>query len=410
MIRRFISTTAALTMIFTSSAAVFSADAAGFSISVNDLDLDDHLRSERTPDPDSIPINDSIKDLTYNDIKIMIDPGHFSYYNQSPVFSPYWESVMTWKLSNYLKQELEALGAHADLTKSSLDEDPDLNDRGFLSKGYDLFLSVHSNAEFGTYSDAPMAFVYQDLPWTTIDDVSADVGKLLADTTAEVMGTNQKGSVQRRKGTEDHDKNGVMDDEWYSVLFGSRYVGTPGILMEHSFHTNYRSAVWLYNDDNLKKLAKAEAKVIYDYFDNKKKSETPPNKFAERIDGLFYTLKGEPLDEKNANRIKDDDKDNADNSDDKTDDPENPAVSKEELQLMNPASDFFNCGDIDGDGKISPADAAMVLREYTLISSEKQGELTDIQLKAADIDGDGIITGNDATVILRTATDLSANT
>lgn len=216
--------------------------------------------------PDLIPINENIINLDDNIIKIMIDPGHFDHYNRSPVYSPYWESIMTWKLSNYLREELQALGVHADLTKDSLEEDPSLNDRGFSSKGYDFFISMHSNAGAYESMDQPLAFVYQQLSWTTIDDTSAELGRLLAEKVSEVMQTNQKGGIARRQGTGDWDRNGFMDDEWYSVLFGARYVGTPGILMEHSFHTNYRATLWLYNDDNLKRLAKEEAEVIYEYF------------------------------------------------------------------------------------------------------------------------------------------------
>lgn len=514
MFRKIISSITALALICGGVSASAMAAAAGFSLSLKNIGFEDQERQGKNlPPPEEMPVNDSIKDLSYRKIKIMIDPGHFSYYNQSPVYSPYWESVMTWKLSNYLQKELQALGAHADLTKSSLDEDPSLNDRGFLSKGYDLFLSVHSNAENGTYSDAPMAFVYQELPWTTIDDVSADVGKLLADTTASVMGTRQKGTIERRKGTEDHDGNGIMDDEWYSVLFGSRYVGTPGILMEHSFHTNYRSSVWLYNDDNLKKLAKAEAKVIYDYFKAKKDREQPPESIGERLESNPGSINPKPVYESPADNVpvySGFDKNNVNgkavieipqgitahaeislNAPDGAVYPyyindltggqsyefelEGQAVSGEntpgyevkltfkaaggnhswslEDSLVIPdgkeAPDSFTTvtyqigaddqlpeaeaelknvseegteqlreyvlhmglikGDMNYDGMITPSDATIALREYTLLSSEKDGELTELQRKSADVDGDGILTGSDVTMILRYATLLASD-
>ena len=50
-------------------------------------------------------------------------------------------------------------------------------------------------------------------------------------------------------------------------------------------------------------------------------------------------------------------------------------------------------GDIDSDGKVTSADALMVL-QMVVDSVEKNS--------AADLDGDGIITSNDALVILRT--------
>ncbi len=291
--------------------------------------------------PDSIPINDSIKNLDDSIIKIMIDPGHFDHYNQSPVYAPYWESVMTWKLSNYLQQELQELGVHADLTKSSLEEDPLLNDRGFSSKGYDFFISVHSNAGAYEYMDQPLAFSYQNLPWTTIDDTSRELGGLLAEKISETMETNQKGSIAQRQGTGDWDNNGIMDDEWYSVLFGARFVGTPGILLEHSFHTNYKATLWLYNDDNLKKLAEEEAGVIYDYFSKIK----PQNLTVGDVNG-----------------------DGMINAVDAT------QVLSTYAQLSTGSEELLNerlkkVADVNGDGLVNAVDATQILSIYASLST-----------------------------------------
>ena len=40
------------------------------------------------------------------------------------------------------------------------------------------------------------------------------------------------------------------------------FLGVPGIILEHSFHTNNRSAKWLQDPVNLRKLAVAEAAVL----------------------------------------------------------------------------------------------------------------------------------------------------
>ncbi len=60
----------------------------------------------------------------------------------------------------------------------------------------------------------------------------------------------------------------------------------------------------------------------------------------------------------------------------------------------------YMLGDIDNDKKITGSDATRILREYTLISSGSEGELTQIQKDACDVDGDGKITGSDATLTL----------
>lgn len=337
MLKKVISVITGLSALCAGIFTIPNANAVQFELSADCIiDGNEAFQATEILSPDEIPINEKIKDLDENVIKVMIDPGHFSYYNRSTVYSPYWESVMTWKLSNFLQEELQKLGVHADLTKSSLDEDPSLNDRGFSSKGYDFFISMHSNAGIYEYMDAPIAFVYQDLPWTDIDDISRELGLKLAKKTAEVMKTTQKGSTERKKGTGDWDKNGINDDEWYSVLFASRFVGTPGILMEHSFHTNYRSSVWLYNDNNLKKLAKAEAKEIYDYFIAIKPQESSEPAF----------------------------------------------------------------GDVNGDNIIDSSDSACILKEYAASLIGGDTTFSDETRKIADINSDGVIDSVDASVIL----------
>ncbi|MCM1133480.1 MAG: N-acetylmuramoyl-L-alanine amidase [Ruminococcus flavefaciens] len=335
MIKKLISIMAGTAMLLCGTLSpIMTGSAVSLDFIVDELESTN--KSESSPPIDSIPVNDCIQNLDKRVIKVMIDPGHFSYYNQSPVYSPYWESVMTWKLSNYLQEELTALGVHADLTKDSLDEDPTLNDRGFKSKGYDFFISMHSNAGAYESTDQPLAIIYQDLPWTTIDDTSREMGEILAQTVAEVMETRQKGITYQRKGTADWDRNGIMDDEWYSVLFGSRYVGTPGILLEHSFHTNYRATLWLYNDDNLKKLAKEEAQVIFSYFSEKKIQEY----------GLYDT------------------------------------------------------GDVNQDGIINASDASLILEMYSLMSTSGETALSDDLQSSADINSDGLVDASDASAVL----------
>ncbi len=337
MIKKLISAIAGIAMLSCTVSADTSS-AVSFDITDTFEEYQPHQSgADKIPAPEEIPINENIANLSGRVIKVMIDPGHYSYYNQSPVYAPYWESVMTWKLSNYLREELQALGVHADLTKSSLDEDPSLNDRGFSSKGYDFFISMHSNAGAVSSADQPLAIVYQDLPWTTIDDTSREIGEILAETVTEVMQTNQKGITYQRKGTGDWDRNGIMDDEWYSVLFGSRYVGTPGILLEHSFHTNYRATLWLYDENNLRKMAKEEAQAIFEYFSEKKALEYP----------------------------------------------ELPEI-----------------GDINEDGVVNSSDASLILAEYSVLSTNSPSFICGELKSIADVNSDGLIDASDASEIL----------
>ena len=168
---------------------------------------------------------------------------------------------MTWKLHNYLKKELEAFGIGVVTTRTNQNTDRALYERGAASKGCNLFISVHSNAVghgVNENVDYPVAYVL-------LNGSSTDIGLKLAKVVEAVMGTAQSGRTATRQGT-----NG----EYYGVLRGANAVGTPGIILEHSFHTNTRATKWLSSDSNLQKLAKAEAECVASYYGVTRKEET----------------------------------------------------------------------------------------------------------------------------------------
>lgn len=202
-------------------------------------------------------------------IKICVDAGHFGKYNRSNVYPSYYESDMAWKLHLFLKKELEAYGFEVITTRQDKDIDLDRETRGKLSEGCGLFVSLHSNACNVESIDKAVAIPFLDLAWTDIDDKSREIAGKLGLCIKEVMGLSSY-QIYPFRDIEDRDRNGVLDDEYYSVLHGSRKVGTPGVILEHGFHTNTKCAKWLSDDNNLEKLAKAEAAVIAEYFGYKK--------------------------------------------------------------------------------------------------------------------------------------------
>ena len=193
--------------------------------------------------------------------KICIDAGHYGKYNRSPVVREYYESDMNWKLHLLLKGYLEQHGFEVITTRAEKDKDLDLYKRGTASKGCDLFLSLHSNATGGNEGNENVDRV--DI-YAPISGKGHDIAKKLADRIVSVMGTNQGGNVKTRKSG--------SGAEYYGVLRGAAAVGTIGLLIEHSFHTCTRSAKWLLDDNNLDKLAKAEAQVIAQHFNTVKPS------------------------------------------------------------------------------------------------------------------------------------------
>lgn len=197
-------------------------------------------------------------------MKICLDAGHYNKYNHSPVNQNYYESYFTWDFHLLLKDALQKYGIEVITTRDNQKNDLGLEARGRKSKGCDLFLSIHSNACDDPRQDHPLACC-------TVTHKADELGQKLADTVAVVMDTNQNGRYINKSQGDGRD--------WYGVLRGAASVGTPGILLEHSFHTNLRATDWLLNKDNLKLMAEAEAKTIADHFGvSGKPKQDDPNK------------------------------------------------------------------------------------------------------------------------------------
>ena len=210
---------------------------------------------------------------------VCIDAGHYGKYNRSPAVPEYYESDMNWKLHLMLEEELEKYGIQVMLTRVDKNKDMDLVARGKASNGCDLFLSIHSNAAGSTVNESvDYVAVYHltDDTTTIIDDQSKDLGKKIAPVIADLMATKQGSKAITRNASGDRNGDGIMNDNYYGVLHGARLVGTPGLILEHSFHTNTRATKWLMDDNNLRKMAVAEAKVVAEWFDVVKSGGTQP--------------------------------------------------------------------------------------------------------------------------------------
>ena len=211
-------------------------------------------------------------------VVICLDAGHEKKANRSPSIPEYYESEMAWQLLLLLKKELNNLGALVTMTRISINEVKSLMDRGMFSRGADLFLSLHSNAVGnGMNETIDYVAVYHLTNDTTtdVDDISAEVAKYLAPVIARTMNVKQGYKILTRKSSNDRNKDGIMNDNYYGVLNGARIAGTPGLILEHSFHTNTNSVRWLLEKSNLERLAKEEADAIAEYFVNRGGKKNP---------------------------------------------------------------------------------------------------------------------------------------
>ena len=232
---------------------------------------------------------------------ICLDAGHYGKYNQSPANRNYYESVAMWKLTMLQKKYLEEFGFKVILTRDNQELDLELTARGRKAKGCVLAISNHSNAvDSNVHEDIDYAVVYRlfDDTTTNCDDISEEIAYILAPVIAEVMETKQSWAVKQRLSDNDRNHDGIFNDNYYGFLHGARDVEVAALILEHSFHTNTRITNWLLDDNNLDKLAKAEAEAIAKYFgmDNKKViqyTKYSKEEFIEKVAGAVNAIRKE---------------------------------------------------------------------------------------------------------------------
>ena len=127
-------------------------------------------------------------------IKIMLDPGHGAGrdFNRGSVIGN--EGDNNYKYSLVLKRELEKYGFYVGTTRNSITDNPSLSQRGNMAKGYDLFISLHSNA---ANSSVRGIEIYGD-----INANSPVLMKNLCNNISKTIGTKNRGVRWRTRNPE----------------------------------------------------------------------------------------------------------------------------------------------------------------------------------------------------------------
>jgi N-acetylmuramoyl-L-alanine amidase len=185
-------------------------------------------------------------------MKICLDPGHGQYGNKGVL--GYYEGTQMWHLGQYMQAEFEKRGWVVKNTRPRITDDPSLRARGEMAQGCDLFISLHSNAP-GT-----SAKNYSSIRGVSIYDSVADeldyLEKPLAAEISRIMNTPDLGVKHWESAV-------TAGNDYFGVLRNAVRVGCPdAFLIEHGYHTNEQAARWLLSQDNLMKLAAAEADLI----------------------------------------------------------------------------------------------------------------------------------------------------
>ena len=231
-------------------------------------------------------------------IDVLVDMGHYTGYNKSPVVPGYSEGDQMWILGNYLIEELHKLGRTTKSTKKSRDDNPSVTQRGAMARGCRLAASLHSNA--GGKGQATRAvgihFVDDDCP---LDDLSKEIALRLARTAERTMVLDQAAQVYARLSGRDRDGDGLENDDYYGFLYAAHQVGVPAAIIENGFHDHPYAPTWLLKDENLRKLAKAHAEeidaILREHFDEEEddmlNNPMKPGDKGENVQHLQRLLK-----------------------------------------------------------------------------------------------------------------------
>ena len=210
-------------------------------------------------------------------IVVAIDPGHGGIDGGSDK-GTYAEKVYNMKLSEYLKAALEENGNFRVVMTREDDILLKFPQRALSAAegGADVILSMHCNTVAETYVSGATTFV------SLIERYNAsDLAGMILDNIYSSVGI-PRGKVQIRYDTGDAlgvyywndehqwDMPGAAEygtvSDYYSLNTWASKFGIPSIIIEHGYLTNSFDLSVLDSDDNLKKIAQAEADALASYY------------------------------------------------------------------------------------------------------------------------------------------------
>jgi N-acetylmuramoyl-L-alanine amidase len=197
---------------------------------------------------------------------ITIDPGHTKNANAG-VIKGYYEGNAMYKLANFLEDELLKYSNVQVVVTRKENEDPTTAERGSLAvnSGSKVFISLHSNAVSNAESAAYVCGFYS-VKRTASKSLCGKLVSAVTNVMKEKTDAWNRGALTKKTSS---------GSDYYGVIRNSVSGNSPveySFIIEHGFHTNRKECEFLSDDNNLKKIAEAEAKTIAEYFGIKKKA------------------------------------------------------------------------------------------------------------------------------------------
>lgn len=179
-------------------------------------------------------------------MKILLDAGHGAgrTHNRGSVCSN--EGDNNFRYSLVLKRELEKIkGVSVDLVRKKITDNPGLSSRARMGNGYDLFLSLHSNAAGASVRGTEI--------WDNVARPNKSLADKLVAGISKAFGHSNRGTKYRRNSS---------GGNYYGVLRNNN--AKSSMIIEHGFHTNKTDCNFFKN--NHTQIARVTTDVIKKHY------------------------------------------------------------------------------------------------------------------------------------------------
>ncbi len=238
-------------------------------------------------------------------IVVALDPGHDSKHTGATGIGGLKEEVLTLKIANYCKQELEKYaGVSVYMTRttascpypSNRNSGGDIGDRvqAAANAGADLFVSFHLNSSGASGSKGAEVIVPNNNWKPQVASEGRELAQAILNELKSVGVSMRPTAIYSRDTTiSEYYKDGSKSD-YFSVQIYAKEAGIPGIIVEHAFLTNSGDVNnYLNSEAGLKKLGVADATGIAKYLGV---SVATADTGWRTIDGnTYYYVNGQPV-------------------------------------------------------------------------------------------------------------------
>ena len=220
-----------------------------------------------------------------SDIVVALDPGHDSKHAGASA-NGLKEEVLTLKIANYCKEELEKYdGVTVYMTRTTADcpypttklsgEDIKMRADAAAAAGAKIFVSFHLNSALSSGAKGAEIIVPNSNWKPEVAESGTALAESILDELTKVGVDKRKTPIYSKDATDGAKYEDGSLEDLFSVQISNKHNGIPGIIIEHAFITNTDDVSnFLSSEEGLKKLGVADATGIAKYLGLVKETHT----------------------------------------------------------------------------------------------------------------------------------------